>query len=962
MDPNSKIKQLVRFETPNAAYLREDDIPCSILLDNYQILDEDKVCLYGWNDKEEKLVASRLLLEGTLSSFGEDGLERAVILFKASDISIEDATKFSFKYLSSDATVISESTSFTVNNSMVSNESFLTVQAPCSLEEVILVDKISGGKDQMLEIGSSELQAVLSEVEPKVDEDGTFYMLSQQEEEQHASELEKDCNVLQEDFTADGDGTFCTYFPQQVQEVESGCENDGDRSRGNMIGTIHTQVDGEEYSVFQRGKQHIGGDEQLTEVDGEEVVDEQKTLRLLLQEKEHLESKLVHEKNQRERAENELEELGRRLANQMQFVDEQGERIEELERYLSMETKLNDSLKEDIDGQISTFEESAMEHDQLKMKIIEYRREFMRINKATEDASENQQKQQAQHECDIRQLQQHYKQKLTDSEKQQEETEERLFDAQEQLSAEKNRSASLETKLHFAMKENEEQLQLKEFELMELKQEIEELNEILEAEREMKSKMYKDHESTVEELEKNLQSESQKVRLLTAKYDEMQARSNASEENMISLKANLEEADKRMQEMEDLIKSSKSELEVLKKTVSAPETCIEKQLAEPLKMKSKGNRERHLDRRASSQSEKSASKTPSKSSLNKKEQKEYATPDSKWNWCREKDPVQESGYGRSRSFSGTKISFNCTETRRSYQQRYPNRQKTGSDDKYYQERDRKRSNQTRDCSFEKPEKQQALLRQHRNALLRENSRMKYSVKMLNHDCAILNFTLQQVVVEAEQKLENLYSLYMKKESECAAYESMMSQNCSYYGGNMANSYNPYSMQPEYMDQYTPDCNYVSNGAVVPMKCNTQHTPVLPINYGAQNGQLLPMNYGYCDGYFDAFRPQEVLMGQPMMLDQQQYAQNMQTMDPMQYTQPAHQTQFVQQGDHMQFIPPADQMQYTMQPTDQTQYITPPADQAQYVMQPADQLPFMQPTYVSQPLSQPELYDAPPRQT
>ena len=948
MDTSSKSKQLVRFEALNAAYLRGDDISCSILLDNYQILDEDKVCLYGWCDKGEKLVASRLLVEGTLSSVGEDGLERAVILFKASDILIEDATKFSFKYLSSDATVISESTSFTVDNSMISNESFLTVQAPCSLEEVILVDKISGGGDQMLEVDSSDFQAALSEVKQKVDEDGTFCIFSQQQEEQHISDLEEDCNVLH-------NGSFCTYFPQQIQEVERGFKNNSERSHGFMIGNTPT-FDGEEYSVFQREKQKINEEEQLTKLDGE--INEQKTLHLLLQEKEHLENKLVYEQNQRERAENELEELGRRLANQMQFVDEQGERIEELERCLSMETKLNDSLKEDIDGQITSFEESVMEHDQLKMKIIEYRREFMRISKATEDENEKHKKELVEHECEIQQLQQHFKQRLADSEAQQEDTEERLFDAQEQLCTERNRCSSLETKLHYAIKENEEQLQLKEFELMELKQEMEELNEILEAEREMKSQMYKDHESTVEELEKNLQSESQKVTLLTAKCEELQARSNASEENMLSLKANLEQADKRMQEMDDLIKSSKSELELLKKTVSAPETCIEKQLAEPLKMKSKGNKDRHLDRRASSQSEKSASKTWSKASLNKKEQKEYATPDSKWNWCREKDPVQESGCGRSRSFSGTKISFNCTETRRSYQQRYPSRQKTGNDDKYYQERDRKRSNQTRDSSFEKPEKQQALLRQHRNALLRENSRMKYSVKMLNHDCAILNFTLQQVVVEAEQKLENLYSLYIKKESECAAYESMMSQNCSYFGSNMANSYNPYSMQPECMDQYVPDCNYASNGAVVPMKFNTQHTPVLPINYGPQNGQLLPMNYG-CDGYFDAFRPQEVLMGQPMMLDQQQCLQNMQTMDPMQYTQSAHQTQFIQHGDHMQFIQPADQMQYAMQPIDQTQYIT---DQTQYMMQPTDQLPFIQPAFVSQPLSQPELYDAPPRQT
>ncbi len=131
------------------------------------------------------------------------------------------------------------------------------------------------------------------------------------------------------------------------------------------------------------------------------------------------------------------------------------------------------------------------------------------------------------------------------------------------------------------------------------------------------------------------------------------------------------------------------------------------------------------------------------------------------------------------------------------------------------------------------------------------------MSMLNHDCAILNYTLQQVVMEAEQKLEALYQLYLSKESQCAAYEQQyqgglfVPDNMYQYNANVVGQYDPYVMQS---GEYVEACPTASNVSYI------------------QPGVIYQGNYTYCDGYYEMQPQQDNLVAQPVMMEPMQYVQ------------------------------------------------------------------------------------------
>ena len=542
--------------------------------------------------------------------------------------------------------------------------------------------------------------------------------------------------------------------------------------------------------------------------------------RALKAEKDRILDEFEGEKRQREKAEITLQELEGCLLDKMQCIDEQNRQIEELERSIRMETALHTALREDFEGHTSNAEECFIENEFLKSRINDCKREYVRLNKMNEDERDFYRTEFSRHESEIIQLKQMYQRKLDDIEERLAEAGDTIKELEERLDSEKIRSADLESQLHDMTKELDEQSELKEFEIAEMKKQAEEMQEILNAERAAKAKTVKDYESTIEELEQKLNNEVKKVNFLTGKCEGMQQRLTDAEEKNEGLKLRLEEADKKMVEMEDLVQSSKSELEILKKTVSAPEARLEKN--EPSSKKEKGSK----DKVSSKPLSKSASKT-----------KEYPVVDSKWNWSREKEQAPESNSTKPKS-STTKIVYSYSESKRGGS-RYSTRRRSSYQEDGYFEKEKSRSYHRN--SSDRPERQTGLLRQHRNALLRENSRLRYTMTMLNHDCAILNYTLQQVVSEAEQKLDSLYSLYARKESECAAYESMFATS------NLG--YDPYAMPSEYVEAYYPDGSCMQSG-------------------------LVTVNYGYYgEPYYDVYRPQDVMMQQQQVVfDQTQYQQ------------------------------------------------------------------------------------------
>lgn len=539
--------------------------------------------------------------------------------------------------------------------------------------------------------------------------------------------------------------------------------------------------------------------------------------KVLQAEKSQVQDEFDEEKRQREKSEVMLQELECSLLDKMQCIDEQNRQIEELERCIRMETRLHNALKEEFEGQSFSNEECLMENEQLKMRLTEYRKDYVQLNKMNEEERDLYRKEFSRHESEITHMRRLYEQKIDDVEDKLAEAQQQIKELEDKFVSEKMRSAGFENQFQELSKDFGEQLELKEFELAEAKKEFEEIQEILSAERDAKTKIVRDYDSAIEELEQRYNSEIKKVNFLTSKCEEMQQQANKAEGNAADLKMRLEEADNKLVEMEDLIKSSKSELEILKKTVSAPEARLEEH--EPSPKRDKSSR----DKLATKSSSKSTTKA-----------KEYTVHDSKWNWSREKEKAPESNVGKSKN-SGTKIVYSYSESKRGGS-RYANRRRSSlQEDENYRDKSTSygRSSDRRD-------RQTGLIRQHRNALLRENSRLRYSMTMLNHDCAILNYTLQQVVSEAEQKLESLYTLYARKESECASYEAMFAT------GNMG--YNPYSMPGDYVETYYQDGSYPDNG-------------------------MIAVNYGYYgEPYYGAYGEQDAMVQMSMVPDQGCYQQ------------------------------------------------------------------------------------------
>ena len=543
------------------------------------------------------------------------------------------------------------------------------------------------------------------------------------------------------------------------------------------------------------------------------------------------------EKSQREKSGVMLQELERCILEKMQCIDEQRRKIEELERNIRMEAQLHNALREDFEGQIPGSEECLMENELLRAKLVEYRKDYARLNKLNEDEKEFYKKEFSRHENEIVQLKEMYQRKLCDTESKLTEAANTISELEDVIITERSRTASLESKLKDARNDFDEQLDLKDFEFAEVNKQLEDVQEILSAEREAKAKIINDYESTIESLGSKLDCDTKKVDFLATKCDGMQKRAVEAEEKVEDLTVRLEEADKKMLDMEELVNSSRSELEILKKTLSAPETSVEKN---PQKLSKS----------------KAASKSLSRSSS---KAKEYPVSESKLTWNREKEQSLESSSVKTIT-STPKIVYSYSESRRGASRYSTKRKSSLQDDSFFDKEKVK--------SFQKPEKQTGLLRQHRNALLRENSRLRYTMTMLNHDCAILNYTLQQVVSEAEQKLDSLYSLYARKESECAAYESMLASSST--------GYDPHAVPGEYLETYYADGPCMQNGMVA-------------VNYGY-----------YGDPYYDAYRPQDTMMQPQAVVDQAHY-------QPLQYAP-------------QMFVP--TQQLYCAEPYQQVQYDVP----------------------------------------
>ena len=547
------------------------------------------------------------------------------------------------------------------------------------------------------------------------------------------------------------------------------------------------------------------------------------------------------EKRLREKTEVILQELERCILEKMQCIDEQNRQIKELERNIRMETQLHNALKEDFEGQTPGSEECLMENELLRAKLVEYRKDYARLSKLNEDEKEFYKKEFSQQENEITQLKEMYQRKLCDTESKLNKAANTISELEDVIITEKSRTASLESKLKEMQNDFDEQLDLKDFEFAEVNKQLEDVQEILASEREAKAKIINDHESTIETLGNKLDSDTKKVDFLTTKCDGMQKRAVEAEEKVEDLTVRLEEADKKMSDMEDLFNSSRSELEILKKTLSAPETGVEKTEASSPKVSKNRATSKSLSRSSSSKA------------------KEYPVSESKLTWNREKEQSLESNSVKTIN-STPKIVYSYSESRRGASRYSTKRKSSFQDDSFFDKEKAK--------SFQKPEKQTGLLRQHRNALLRENSRLRYTMTMLNHDCAILNYTLQQVVSEAEQKLDSLYSLYARKESECAAYESMLASNST--------SYDPHAVPGEYLEMYYPDGPCMQNGMVA-------------VNYGY-----------YGEPYYDAYRPQDTMMQPPAVVDQAHY-------QPLQYAP-------------QMFVP--TQQLYCAEPYQQVQYEVP----------------------------------------
>ena len=580
---------------------------------------------------------------------------------------------------------------------------------------------------------------------------------------------------------------------------------------------------------------------------------------------------------QREQAENAVEELGRRIAEQIHVIEEQGQRIEVLDRNFSRESKLNAALKDDMEAQKITFEESLIEYEQLKVKAINYRTELKRYKKTIQEERELFADGSSKYEEELCLLRQRSKQKITDGNLKLQESELAFKELEISLELERDRRVALERKLKELSKEYAGFMEEKESDMIGLKNQISELQDQVQNEEKNKDRLIKESESTIAELEEHLTSEKAKGSSLLLKCEEMQKRAGDAEEKSAALQLKLEEADLKLHEMEELITGSKSELELLKKTVSNEDVCIHKTSQSDSKIYKGASRENKMERNASLNLEgelldASSVLTPPRKSYSQAISPTTSTPQNKaWNNNRPREPIStnETAWNKIRDSNAHRGAFNRNNEAGRHAHRYTGRRRFGQQEESFGHDSS--SNMRANSKDFHPVPKPGQVRQHRNSLLRENSRLRYSMSLLNHNCAILNYTLQQVVVEAEQKLESVYSMFLEKEAECAAYMSQLQ------GGALVYNSFPYDYANgtvNYYDQYSVQNSEFPEGHAVGTSF-------------VQNGTVMAQNYP-C-GYYDAYRQQDGA-AQPIVMGQ--VGSQVQYMQPV-YVSQAAPTEFPQ---------------------------------------------------------------------
>eukprot|EP00794_Sanderia_malayensis_P020099 gene20099-22069_t len=609
-------------------------------------------------------------------------------------------------------------------------------------------------------------------------------------------------------------------------------------------------------------------------VDAKKKIDEQNEYCEILQEDiRKKQAECEAEKQQRQNAEQAVEELGRRMAEQMELIDEQGRSVETLERKVSRESKLNSVLKEEMEGHHSVFEENSLEYEKMKMKAISLKNECKQAKRMLQNERDLFAEASSRYEEEMVHFKRRLHQVSTESNMKVQEAKLELHEMEEKLKLEKEQCVTLQSSLNQMTAEYDCFLAESEGDMQAAKEKIEELKQALKNEESKHAKEVKDHDSAVQELEKRLGAEKKKAGVFEKKYEETHHRAVSAEKDLAALRLKLREADGKLIEMEELVKGSKSELELLKSAVSAEE------MRSVDKATTRSDSQIETTRRLTATSEERTSSIERRSEMllqrrslegsNSKSQRRYSKSKSR----EESRPSEKSrntvcSWEKAKEHTIHREVFNYNneskryhpryyEKRRQQQQQYQN---DGNANSWYNQN--QHHQRGRDVGH---------LRQHRNSLLRENSRMRYTVSMLSHDCAILNYTLQQVVLEAEQKLESLYAMYVNKESQLAAYESQLQHgglyipdNNAYYGGGGGYGYqyvvsNGNIAAGGQYDQYmVPNGGVVATGDYVDgyMNCASYVPPV-----GAVMGTgavVYPASgYTYCgDGYYEIYSPQQ----------------------------------------------------------------------------------------------------------
>ena len=542
-------------------------------------------------------------------------------------------------------------------------------------------------------------------------------------------------------------------------------------------------------------------------------------------EKNAISQKLEEERISRETAEKSVEELGRKIADEMQIISIQTQKITSVERDIIREKELGAALKDDFDSQKSIFNAIVLELEDAKAMIESFRKECKTYKAVLEEERMGFNEASARFDHEIVRLKREMNDKSESHVDQiRQVTDENLSLKESLKGVERNRLKLEENVKHLKEKLKKEQDKRKSVENL-LQVEVTSLREELTQEKEKSASLMDKYTCTMKDYQILLETEKTKQKALELGLKTAEKQVVKSNEEIEALNVKLKATREKLEEMELLLSSSKEELVTLREALGDSDDV---------------------------------------SSLPKSSQTNLAPP---------------TGSDKSLSAKSSGIGVATSLIKCNYIVREcfdVSREKRQADrldlDRPYEARssfrdfDRERRHVYSRAPFERMdretlEKQYCLIRQHRNSLLRENSRFRHTMAIISHDYAIMQYSMHQALNEVNEQLVEMESICTQKESECAALRNQLQMHGIIPFNDINIQNDTIGMNMNWNETYalpatqslTPAPTYVESSQSFPSQ-----------SAFVRNAGFTSVNNVMQDGYYEIFTTQNnLVLSQPM---------------------------------------------------------------------------------------------------